>query len=32
MFWPLREKIPESAVEGCRSSDSYKTLLEEQVG
>ena len=32
MFWPSREKIPVGAVEGCRCSDSYKTLLEEQVG
>ena len=32
MFWPSREKIPARAVEGCRCSDSYKTLLEEQVG
>ena len=31
MFWPSREKIPASPVEGCRCSDSYKTLLEEQV-
>ena len=32
MFWPSQEKIPATPVEGCRCSDSYKTLLEEQVG
>jgi len=32
MFWPSREKIPASAVEGCRCSDSYESLREEQVG
>ena len=32
MFWPSREKIPVTPVEGRRCSDSYKSLLEEQVG